>query len=568
MEPFDDTRGSLRLGIEVAIPRAYADIRRSSAESLVKDPVEHHFPQDDRPLFTVARNVSTRWLAILVETLLGLVMLPFNVSHLGTAAYGLWILTASITVHFSVLNLGFGGALVKFVAQYRAHKDARALNEIASTLFFVFVGTAVVAYAAAAVLAFNMDAVFRLTPEQAQIGRTLLLIIAIHVALNFPFSVYGGIVSGFQRYHVNSGLAIGSAVLVATVNVLVLTAGYGLVTLVAATTTVRVIFYFIYRLNALRIYPALAIRWSLVRRERLREVTGFSVYALIIDWANKLNYQFDTLVIGAFLGPAPVAIWAAASRIILGTQTLTNQLNGVLFPLVVDSDASRRNTRLRQILLQGTQLSLVMVLPIAAALLMLGDSLIRAWVGPQMLASVPVLQILALAVAIRVGNGTATTLLKGAGGHRRLAWINLAAGVGNVILSIILVLTFGLPGVAFATLLAVTATAAILSPAACHRVELPLTTLVRRAVVPALWPAFVLAAALYATRPFSAGGRLSVVMLHSAAGGLFYLLLFFFVAIRRRDRAAYLRKAEELLGRRRPVTAAEVKAGTSPSAAA
>jgi len=39
---------------------------------------------------TVARNVSTRYLAIAVEALLGLVVLPFNVAHLGKAAYGLW----------------------------------------------------------------------------------------------------------------------------------------------------------------------------------------------------------------------------------------------------------------------------------------------------------------------------------------------------------------------------------------------------------------------------------------------------------------------------------------------
>ena len=72
--------------------------------------------------------------------LIGLVMLPFNLTHLGTAEYGLWMLLGSITVHFSVLDLGYGGAIVKFVAQYRAHRDARALNEIASTLFFIFTG--------------------------------------------------------------------------------------------------------------------------------------------------------------------------------------------------------------------------------------------------------------------------------------------------------------------------------------------------------------------------------------------------------------------------------------------
>ena len=34
----------------------------------------------------VARNVSTRYLAIGIEAILGLVVLPFNVAHLGTSA--------------------------------------------------------------------------------------------------------------------------------------------------------------------------------------------------------------------------------------------------------------------------------------------------------------------------------------------------------------------------------------------------------------------------------------------------------------------------------------------------
>ena len=79
-------------------------------------------PADEGETLTVARNVSTRYLAIGVEAILGLVILPFNVAHLGTAAYGLWMLTASVTTYFSVLDLGYSGALVKFVAQYRARR--------------------------------------------------------------------------------------------------------------------------------------------------------------------------------------------------------------------------------------------------------------------------------------------------------------------------------------------------------------------------------------------------------------------------------------------------------------
>ena len=69
----------------------------------------------------------------------------------------------------------------------------------------------------------------------------MLLIIGIYVALNLPFSVYGGVISGFQRYDVNNSMAIVISIVVALINVGVLLGGYGLVTLVAATTVVRVL---------------------------------------------------------------------------------------------------------------------------------------------------------------------------------------------------------------------------------------------------------------------------------------------------------------------------------------
>jgi O-antigen/teichoic acid export membrane protein len=516
-------------------------------------------PGRERQLVTVARNVSTRYLAIIAETVVGLVMLPFNLTHLGTAEYGLWVLLGSITVHFSVLDLGYGGALVKFMAQYRAHRNARALNEIASTLFFVFAAVGVVAYLAAVVVAFNLDHVFKITPEQAQTGKWILLIIAVHVSMNFPFSVFGGVISGFQRYDANNMVAIGSSLAVAVVNAVVLLAGYGIIALVAATTLVRIVVYFIYRRNAYRIFPELHIRLSLFRRERLRELTGFSIYSSIIDWANKLNYQLDELVIGAMIGSSAVAVWAPAERIITGTQRLTNQLNGVLFPVIVDSDASQQKERLQQILLQGTRLSLVMVVPIAATLILLGDPLIHAWLGPKkapaMAGAVPVLQILAIAVAIRVGNATGNTVLKGAGEHRMLAFVNLGTGLANMVLSVLLARRFGLVGVAVGTLIPIAFTAFfILYPASCRRVGLPLMQVVTHSILPAVWPAFVVGVVLAGTRLISSGTLLAVV-LQAILGGILYLVLFYSVAIGRRDRALYTAKMMELMGRPRLASA-------------
>jgi O-antigen/teichoic acid export membrane protein len=282
----------------------------------------------------------------------------------------------------------------------------------------------------------------------------------------------------------------------------------------------------------------------------LREVTGFSVYSSVIDWANKLNYELDEVVIGAFMGSGPVAVWAVADRIISGTQRLTNQLNGVLFPVVVESDATNRTARLQVLLLEGTRLSLAMVVPIAVTLILLAAPLVRAWVGVKMIESATVIQILAFAVALRVGNATGTTILKGSGQVRYLAMVNIATGLVNLALSAALIRRFGLIGVAAGTLAPIAFSSIfILFPAACRRVELPIGHAFRRAVWPAVWPAAVVMVLLAGTRLISAGTLLAV-LIQSAGAALLYFALFFGVAIGRRDRDQYIAKLMQLLGRR------------------
>ena len=510
--------------------------------------VRDGWAQDDRPLRTIARNVATRYLMVAAEMAVGLITLPFNLHHLGTEAYGLWMLTAGVTIHFSILDLGYGGAMVKFVAQYRAHQDTRALNEIASTLFFVFAAIGVLAYVVVVALAFNLDHVFKITAAQAQLGKWILLVIGVNVAINFPFSVYGGVSNGFQRYDINNVTAVVTNITAAVVNIVVLLLGFGLLPLVIATTAVRLVAYFIYRRNAYTIFPALRISPSLFRRARLREVTGFSVYSSIIDWANKLNYELDEIVIGVFLGSAPVAVWAVADRIASGIQRLTNQGNAVLLPVVVDSDTTNRVGRLQRVLLEGTRLSLATVVPIAIAVIVLADPLIRAWLGTEVLAAVPVIQILAFAVLLRVGNATSTTVLKGSGQVRHVAMVNIVTGLVNLALSSLLITRFGLVGVAVGTLIPIAvASIFVLFPAACRRVDVPVGRALRFAAWPAAWPAAVVSVCLLGVKLVSPESLMAVVAEAAIACALYVGL--FIIAIGRQDRGEYLAKLMTIMGR-------------------
>jgi O-antigen/teichoic acid export membrane protein len=502
-------------------------------------------------LRTFVRNVGTRYALLIVNVLIGLLVLPYNVAHLGKEAYGLWILAASLTMYFTVVDLGFGGAVVRFVAEYRARKDAQALNEILSTMFFVFCAMAVVCYVLAITVAVLLPDIFNLGPDQIHTGRIVLLIISLQVALYFPFSVYGGVINGFERYYMNNVVATAFNVASAVVNVLVLWLGYGLVELVVATTLTRIAPFFVYRRNAFTVFPELQLNWSLVRMRRLREVTGFSAYLAVIDWSARLTYTTDAFYLGVFMNTVAVGVYAVAQRLAEALLRMTNQLHTFLFPAVVHRAVAGRTESQQELMVKANRFQLAIAMCLCGGVASVAGTLVPAWVGPGFERSVLALQILAYVVVLRAWVAMPSTVLKGTNHHRFLAAVSSGGAVANLLLSIPLVKSWGLVGVAFGTAIPVTVVCAgFIFPKACRVVGLRVREGYRVIVWPAVWPAAIVMTFLANTSRLLPSGLLAVLA-HLALGGVMYAALFFRFGLARDERQWLTSVAGQIL-RRRP----------------
>ncbi|HKP13008.1 MAG TPA: oligosaccharide flippase family protein, partial [Blastocatellia bacterium] len=413
-----------------------------------------------------------------------------------------------------------------------------------------FATIGLLAYAIAALLAFNLQGLLNLPAEQALTGRRVLLIISVYVAVGFPCSVFGAIVRGFMDPYMTSLISIATSLMVVTANVVLLLAGYGILPLVAAITAIRILSFWAYWKNARRVFPPLRIRLSAFRASRLREMTGFGMALLLIDLANKLNYSTDALVIGAYMSTAAVAGWAIAQRPVTLVQGFSNELNRAVFPVVVNSATLGKDERLRTIFLYGTQMSLAIVITLVISLILLARPVIALWVGPEFSDSAPVVYVLAFVILMRLSCSAATTLLEGAGRHRLLASATVATGVANLLLSILLVRRYGLVGVALGTLIPLSAVSVlVVFPAACRRIGLSIRSAVRAAVAPALWPALPAVALAFGVRSLTGEGLLPAAA-QAFIAVLSYGLTFFGLALGRRERGWYLDNLKQLFRRR------------------
>jgi len=137
----------------------------------------------------------------------------------------------------------------------------------------------------------------------------------------------------------------------------------------------------------------------------------------------------------------------------------------IVVPMAGQSHAKGDTDRLRTIWIAGNRACAMIIFPITAILVILGKSVITAWVGAKYVsASYPVLVVLAVPMMFTLAQGASTRILYGMAKHRPLAWVTLMESVANLILSIILIRPFGIVGDAFGTAIPLMCTSFLFLP--------------------------------------------------------------------------------------------------------
>jgi O-antigen/teichoic acid export membrane protein len=514
------------------------------------------------PFASAVANVLTgtamKYVLLGINLALGIYLLPFTIAHLGKEQYGLWMLAASMTGYFQLLDLGYGNGLVRHIAQADARQDEGEINRTLSTFVVVYLALGAVAFAGiVALAAFALPRFPNLSPPQITEARWILIILGLRVAIGFPMTVFGSITTARQRFTLNGAIAIVVALATAAVTIGVLRTGHGIVTLVAATTAVNLLAYVAYARAARIVFPAMRIALPLFTPRLVREVTAFSFYLFVIAVAANVAFNLDNVVVGAVLGTGAVAVYSVAYRLAEYQRMLCGQFNGLLFPVVVRFEAGGDQAALRKTLIEGTRISLALVAGVTACLLTFARPLVNRWIGPGFDGAVAPLGALAAAGIVLVALGPLGNVLLAIGRQRLVALSSITEAMANLALSLWLVRRYGLAGVAIGTAVpVVVANVGVLMPAACRALGIGINTFLLQVLGPSV-------VALAAAVPVGVAMRLAVpprslaeVIVQGGVMGVVYLAALWRVGLSQNDRERYTAFGRTLAAARRARMAA------------
>jgi len=401
-----------------------------------------------------ARNVLANWATYFASGAVSFFLTPFIVRHLGNSVYGVWVLLVSMTGYLGFLDLGIRGAVTRYVAKFHSESDHEKSSQTVSSAYGLFCGLGALAILVAVIFAIFVLPHFKIPPSYQKAAQVVVVIAGVNVAVSLISGVVGGVIVGLQRFDLLNSIAIGGIAIRSTAIVLALRSGMGLVSLALIQLGCTVYELSLGVLLSRKLYPELRIATGNVRRAHVGMIFSFGVFAFLLHLSNYFIFYTDALVIGAFLPVSMITFFAIGGNLTIYGRDLVGGFSRTITPLASKLEVRADREELKQEILNQARYCAMAMWPIFVTFIIRGHAFIGLWMGPSYAElSGHVLWILSVPWLFGTGVSVVASAMLGISQHKRVVPFGLAEGLSNLVLSIALVKSMGVVGVAWGTAL-------------------------------------------------------------------------------------------------------------------
>ena len=404
------------------------------------------------PVSQLKAGAALNYVILGLNALTGLLYTPYMLRMLGQNEFGIYTLAASVIAYLSLLDFGLGNAVVRYTAKMRANDDKDGQYSLFGTFTIVYSIIGAIALIAGLFLWANTDNMFGATMTANELAqtRTIILLMVLNVAVSFPLSIYGSIITAYENFIFLRVVSIIRIIVSTGVLVLILYCGYKAIGLVVVQTIFNLaglLINAVYCHNRLRI----KVRFNNFDWPLIREISVYSFWIFLGVIMDRIYWSTGQFVLGVTAGPTTVAIYGIAITIMGIYMSYSTAIAGVLLPRITSMVTHNANDReISDLFIRTGRIQFIIMSLILSGFIVFGAPFIRVWAGTDYADAFPIAVIFLTALLIPLIQNVGITILQA---HNQMRFRSLLyVGISIVTLGaqIILAPRFGGMGCAWA----------------------------------------------------------------------------------------------------------------------
>jgi O-antigen/teichoic acid export membrane protein len=245
-------------------------------------------------------GVILNYLNIGLGALIPVLYTPIMLSLLGQSEYGLYKLSSSLAGYISLVSLGMGTAVTRYLIKAREEEGTEGEERVLGlfVMFFRIVAMASLIIGAVLLLCVNLWYGSSLSVDEVFRMRILIGIMALNTALTLLISPYVSVVTANERFVFIQWMNIASTCLIPLVNLLVLYLGYASIGMAISSLVIQLVIRVLY-LNYSKSYLNIRPRFTKPKKGFVKEIMIFALWIFIGEIVDKLYGATDMALIGA-----------------------------------------------------------------------------------------------------------------------------------------------------------------------------------------------------------------------------------------------------------------------------
>lgn len=400
-------------------------------------------------------GIVLSYITTAIEILTYLVYTPLLTELLGQSEYGVYTVVASVVSYLSLFSCGFGSAYLRFYSIYKVKDEQKEIDGLNAMFLSVFSIMALCAAVTGIFLAVNVDVVLgsKITAAEVETARTLMIILAVNIALSFPIGIFDAIITANECYVFQKLVNLLRILFNPILVIPLLLAGYKSVAVVMVTTLLTVAALIV---NIIYCFGKLHAKFDFkyMKFGLLKSISGFSFFVFINMIVNQINWNVDKFILVRYVGTGAVAVYGVASQVNSMYQQLSTQFSAVFAPRVNIMVAEKKediHKRMTDLFIKVGRMQCIILLLVLLGFIVFGRYFLKLWVGNEYSSAYEVILLLIVPVTVPLVQNLGIEIQRATNQHKFRSVVYLCIAVANVIVSIPLAKLYGEVGCAAGT---------------------------------------------------------------------------------------------------------------------